>query len=473
MAFAEEIDDKLLLAASQQFKNQLCGLQSVPVQPEAMSEGLRLESDGDVSSALPCNRFASLSSFSDIERVKESRIPSKTKANTAWATNIWREWAVFRVKHIAPEESSFYLDPDIERMEISAVSFWLQRFVLEVRKANKEHYCPDSLYQLCCGLQRALRNTGKDINFFDQFQFSEFRAVLDGELKKLNATGKFVHKKKANVITQEMEDILWEKGLLGDHSPQVLSDTMVYLIGLCFALRSGEEHRRLRFNPAQIELVEKPGSTAYLLYKEDISKTNQAGLHHRIVAPKEVIHHANQDNPQRCLVRIYKLYNSLCPVGRPDNAFYLAPLAHPKENCWFKRVPLGHCKLAEVVPRLMKSASIPGYFTNHSLRVTAATRLYDAQVDEATIMERTGHRSVEGIRTYKRTSDKLKELSSNILNCDNKRARVVGNGVLSKCDVSNQLSDGENIKPQLSASLPRIDFSNARNCTVSINFAHQ
>ena len=198
MAFADEIDDKLLLAASQQFENQLCGLQSVPVQPEAMSEGLRLESDGDVSSALPCNQFASLSSFSDIERVKESRIPSKIKANTAWATNIWREWAVFRVKHIASEESTFNLDPDIERMEISAVSFWLQRFVLEVRKANKEHYCPDSLYQLCCGLQRALRNA---INFFDQFQFSEFRAVVDGELKKINATGKFVHKKKAKLMS--------------------------------------------------------------------------------------------------------------------------------------------------------------------------------------------------------------------------------------------------------------------------------
>ena len=74
-------------------------------------------------------------------------------------------------------------------------------------------------------------------------------------------------------------------------------------------------------------------------------------------------------------------------------------------------MPLGHCKLAEVVPRLMRGASMPGCFTNHSLRVTAATRLYDAQVDEATIMERTGHRSVEGIRTYKRTSDKLKEVA--------------------------------------------------------------
>ena len=42
------------------------------------------------------------------------------------------------MKHIAPEESTIYLDPDIVKMEISAMSFWPQRFVLEVRKANKE-----------------------------------------------------------------------------------------------------------------------------------------------------------------------------------------------------------------------------------------------------------------------------------------------------------------------------------------------
>ena len=108
----------------------------------------------------------------------------------------------------------------------------------------------------------------------------------------------------------------------------------------------------------------------------------------------------------------------------PDHAFYLAPLSRPKENCRFKRTPLGHCKLAEVVPRLMKSAGILGYFTNHSLRATATTRLYDALVDEATIMERTGHRSTDGVRAYKRTSEKLKESSSNVLNQCEKKPKV-------------------------------------------------
>jgi len=220
-----------------------------------------------------------------------------------------------------------------------------------------------------------------------------------------------------------------EKGLLGEHSPQVLSDTLVYMIGFCFALRSGEEHRRLRHKPAQIQLVELPGCTPYLVYKEDISKTNQAGLHHRNVIPKEVIHYANVQNPKRCLIHLYQVYNSLCPHDHPDNAFYLTPLTSPKKDCWFKKTPLGHCKLSEVVLRLMRNAGIPGYFTNHSLCVTAATRLYEAQVDEATIMHRTGHRSTEGVRVYKRATEKLKELSSNVLNQMqvNKKAKLENN----------------------------------------------
>ena len=49
--------------------------------------------------------------------------------------------------------------------------------------------------------------------------------------------------KKAEPIAEAEDDILWDKGLLGTHSPQVLIDTMVFMTGLYFALRSGDEHR--------------------------------------------------------------------------------------------------------------------------------------------------------------------------------------------------------------------------------------
>ena len=173
-----------------------------------------------------------------------------------------------------------------------------------------------------------------------------------------------------------------EHRLLGDSSPQTLLDTVVFYIGLCFALRSGVEHRRLRHVPCQIELVERIQGILYLIYREDVSKTNQGGLDHQKQERKKVIHYVNQENPEECLVRLFKLYQSKCPPDRPDGAFYLKPLQKPKSDIWFSRVALGRNTLLKTVQRLCKEAGIPGYFTNHSMRTTAAMRLFDAEIDE-------------------------------------------------------------------------------------------
>ena len=65
--------------------------------------------------------------------------------------------------------------------------------------------------------------------------------------------------------------------------------------------------------------------------------------------------------------------------------------------------------------RICKNAGIPWHKTNHSLRATTATRLYQSGVDEQ-LVERTGHRSLDGVRSYKRTSASQREALSDILN---------------------------------------------------------
>ena len=99
-------------------------------------------------------------------------------------------------------------------------------------------------------------------------------------MKLLKASGSF-EPRKAQPITENIEDLLWSKGALGTESPQCLLDTLVFYMGLYFALHSGSEHRRLRHKPSQLQLFEPPGERAYLQYSEDISKTNQGGLKHR------------------------------------------------------------------------------------------------------------------------------------------------------------------------------------------------
>ena len=56
--------------------------------------------------------------------------------------------------------------------------------------------------------------------------------------------------------------------------------------GVYFAQRSGQEHQNLRFDPGQVELIERPGQRTYLRYTEDISKNNPGGLKGRKYKPK-------------------------------------------------------------------------------------------------------------------------------------------------------------------------------------------
>ena len=115
---------------------------------------------------------------------------------------------------------------------------------------------------------------------------------MDAELKRLQGEGLGSHKRQAEIITEAEENILWQKGLLGDSSPQTLLDTMVFCCGLYFALRSGKEHRQLCHTPCQIELVEHPGESISML-PEDISKNHQGALKGRKIQPKVVMHHEN------------------------------------------------------------------------------------------------------------------------------------------------------------------------------------
>ena len=100
---------------------------------------------------------------------------------------------------------------------------------------------------------------------------------------------------------------------------------MVFYNGINFALRSGDEHRQLRLNSSQIELVEKSGERPYLKYVEDTSKNRPGGIKGRKIKPKVVYRHANTTRSEQCFVRLYKKHVQLCPRSTESNTFYLQP----------------------------------------------------------------------------------------------------------------------------------------------------
>ena len=144
---------------------------------------------------------------------------------------------------------------------------------------------------------RRARLTRPGIDFFSDAQnFRDLKKTLDGEIKRLQGKGLGINSKKAEVIDEDEEEILWSSGILGDDCPQAWLNTIFYMCGLCFALRSGTEHRSLRVSPSQIQIAETSSAIAYLVYWEDVSKNHQGGLKYRHVKPKEVKHFATQKN---------------------------------------------------------------------------------------------------------------------------------------------------------------------------------
>jgi len=97
------------------------------------------------------------------------------------------------------------------------------------------------------------------------------------------------------------------------------------------------------------------------------------------------------------------------------------------KSFWYSTVPLGHNKLNSMVKTMMSEAGVEGYYTNHSLRATAVSRLFQNDVDDKLIKGVTGHRSV-ALQGYKReTEEQLLKVSKIVQGQKGKESTVKGN----------------------------------------------
>ena len=188
-------------------------------------------------------RFAPPKSDDEVQAARKNAVPSNTAKNTNWAVKVWRDWRGHRLQMC---NSTLDCPPHLLLCSNSELDYWLSKFVLEARRLDGQPYPPRTMYGIVCSIMRYVRELRPQINFFKDADFAGFQKTMDGEMKRLRSLGLGVKPKRAEPISVKEEGILWENGLLGSHSPQVLLHTMVYLCGLNFALRSGKEHSFLK-----------------------------------------------------------------------------------------------------------------------------------------------------------------------------------------------------------------------------------
>ena len=100
--------------------------------------------------------------------------------------------------------------------------------------------------------------------------------------------------------------------------------------------------------------------------------------------------------------------------------------------------------------------------------------MYDAQVDEASIMQHTGHRSVTGVRAYKRRTEKLEELTSAVLNQTSVKrplTKIGEEGIKHVIQATENIEQKENKEAECS-NIPTMpwSFEGASGFTINFNF---
>ena len=110
-------------------------------------------------------------------------------------------------------------------------------------------------------------------------------------------------------------------------------------------------------------------------------------------------------------MKIFKKYCGLLPVRKSCSKLYLQPKIKFTPKVWYFDQPYGNNKVGKTVRELCHKDGFEGKFTNHSLRATSASRMYQNNKPEQVIKEVTYHKS-DCVKMYKRTSDNIREEAS-------------------------------------------------------------
>ena len=362
-------------------------------------------------------RFPQLVSEDKILHASNKTFAKSTVRKHNWSVKAYEDWRVHRNAILRRQENfdDMIMLP-IEQQSVEVLCYGISRFIHEVRKVDGSCYPSETLYELVMALQGYLGTKGKEVKFCDDPQFRVIRNNLDNRMKELASQG-FVRKnEQSEPITQEEEDKMWEKGTLGEDTPEQLLHTVLYMMGVHFALRGGDEHKSLKIDDIQVR-VDPVSKIKFLQYTCNKQKNNQGGIAERKRKPKVVKVYANHANYQRCAVRLFEKYKDVRPSDNPkcSTDLYLRPLAKfGLVGPWFSCQPLGQNTLSKIVQTLCQTSGIAGKKTNHSLKATCATRLYQSGVEEQLIQEKLGNTS-EAVRSYKRTSGIQQQKLSDIL----------------------------------------------------------
>ena len=103
-------------------------------------------------------------------------------------------------------------------------------------------------------------------------------------------------------------------------------------------------------------------------------------------------------------------------MSQPESTFYLA-INHFKkcDSFWYKKQALGVNQIDKFMKSMVKNTSVIGRKTNHSARKTMVESLCRANIPDSTVMQLSGHKSIQSLNHYKTLSLAQQQSLSHLL----------------------------------------------------------
>ncbi len=243
------------------------------------------------------SRFDKLLDDEQAEKLSAGYTPKSTVKANKWAIDNFQAWRTWR-NELRPQETVQSETKLLTSGDMQLHNKWLSRHAVETRGEKGRIYPPGTVHSLLSGLQRHMLSLNPSAaRFLDKnTQFKELHGTLDSIFRHLHESGAGHQVRQAEVITREVENMLWESGQLGTSTPKALSNAVFYYNGKSFCLRGGMENRKLGY-----------------IYQENVSK-NQAGTYKQLhLQNKAVPIYACPEAGIRCHVYLLDLYISKLP----------------------------------------------------------------------------------------------------------------------------------------------------------------
>ncbi|XP_033730685.1 uncharacterized protein LOC117320126 [Pecten maximus] len=149
----------------------------------------------------------------------------------------------------------------------------LCKFFIGIRKQDGSNYEPSSLRGFMSSFDRQLRRYDYGYSVVSSVEFGKVREVLTAKQRELKKEGKGNKPMKAQPISDEEIETLWEQGQLGCSNPDSVINTLWFFSTVHFGLRGSDEHRSMYWG--DVNLCRDVSGEEYLEFDERQTKTRQ------------------------------------------------------------------------------------------------------------------------------------------------------------------------------------------------------